>query len=147
MDPSLEGRTGAPFTMAVEVGKVREFAVATKSRNPDYAGGVGDHPVIPGTFLMTATFWQSSEHSPLHGAAVNWHRVLHGEQEFVFHGEPPRAGDVLTGTTRIDRMYEKQGKRGGTMAFVETVTEFRDPAGELLVESRHTIIETSQAAS
>ena len=147
MDTSLEGRTAAPFTMVVEVGKVSEFARATKSANPDYAGGPGGHPVIPGTFLMSASFWQRPESSPFHGVALNWHRILHGEQEFVFHGPPPRAGDVLTGVARIDRVYEKAGKRGGTMQFVETVTEFRDPDGELKVESRGTMIETSQAAS
>ncbi|MCU4182980.1 MaoC family dehydratase N-terminal domain-containing protein [Acidiferrimicrobium sp. IK] len=147
MDTSLEGRTAAPFTMVVELGKVREFAAATKSTNPDYAGDPGDHPVSPGTFLMSAAFWQKPENSPFFGVELNWHRILHGEQEFVFHGTPPRAGDVLTGVARIDRVYEKAGKRGGTMTFTESVTEFRNPAGELVAESRGTMIETSQAAS
>ncbi len=147
MDPSLEGRTAAPFTMVVELGKISEFARATKSTNPDYAGGPGDHPVSPGTFLASAGFWQGPEHSPLAGVELNWHRILHGEQEFTFHGPPPRAGDVLTGVSRIDRVYEKAGKRGGAMNFAETVTEFRNAAGELVAESRGTMIETSQAAS
>jgi hypothetical protein len=147
VDPSLEGRTAAPFTMVVELGKVREFARATKSDNPDYLNDPGDHPVSPGTFLMSAAFWQKPENSPLNGVALNWHRVLHGEQEFVFHGAPPKAGDVLTGVSRIDRVYEKAGKRGGTMSFAETVTEFRNAAGALVAESRGTLIETSQAAS
>lgn len=147
MDTSLEGRTASPFTMVVELGKVKEFARATKSSNPEYSGEPGDSPVIPGTFLMSAAFWQHDENSPLHGAKLNWHRLLHGEQEFVFHGTPPRAGDVLTGVARVDRVYEKAGKRGGSMSFAETVTEFRDAGGTLVAESRGTLIETSQAAS
>lgn len=147
MDTSLEGRTGKPFTMVVEAGKVREFARATKSQNPSYDGGPQGAPISPVTFLMSAQFWQSSENSPLSGVDLNWERILHGEQEFVFHGPPPRSGDVLTGQARIDRIYEKAGKRGGTMTFTEQVTEFRDAAGALVAELRSTMIETSKATT
>ena len=54
---------------------------------------------------------------------------------------------MLTGVARIDRVYEKQGKRGGTMVFTEVVTEFRDAGGRLVAESRSTLIETSKAAT
>lgn len=147
MDMSLEGRTGEPFTMAVELGKIREFARATKSRNPAYDGRPGNTPVIPATFLASAAFWQSAESSALGGVTLNWERILHGEQEFVFHGPPPRAGDVLTGVSRIDRVYEKTGKRGGTMTFLEEVVEFRDQGGRLVAEARSTAIETSKATT
>jgi hypothetical protein len=146
-DPSLEGRTGEPFTMAVEVGKVAEFARATKSTNPAYRGAPGDRVPVPGTFLQTSAFWQTPESSPTRGADLDLRRILHGGQEFTFHGTPPHSGDVLTGTSRVDRVYEKAGRRGGTMSFVETVTEYRNEAGELVAESRSTLIETSQAAS
>jgi len=147
LDTSLEGRTGKPFTMVVEAGKVREFARATKSQNPAYDGGPQGAPISPVTFLMSAQFWQNSENSPLSGVDLNWERILHGEQEFVFHGPPPRAGDVLTGQARIDRIYEKAGKRGGTMTFTEQVTEFRDAGGALVAELRSTMIETSKATT
>ncbi len=49
MSESLVGRQGAPFHMVVERGKIREFARATKSSNPDYLEG--DHPLSPVTFL------------------------------------------------------------------------------------------------
>lgn len=147
MDTSLEGRTGRPFTMVLEAGKIREFARATKSQNPAYDGGVDGAPISPTTFLMASAFWQGPESSPLAGVELNWHRILHGEQEFRFTGPPPRAGDVLTGQSRIDKVFEKAGKRGGTMAFVEQVTEFRNPAGELVAEVRSTMIETSKATT
>lgn len=147
MDASLEGRCGDPFVMAVELGKIREFARATKSRNPSYDGVPGDTPVIPGTFLASSAFWQRRESNPLADAPVNWARILHGEQEFIFHGPPPRAGAILTGVARVDHVFEKVGKRGGTLTFIEQVVEYRDQTGRLVAESRSTAIETSNAAT
>jgi hypothetical protein len=63
----------------------------------------------------------------------------------VFHGPPPRAGTKLTVLPRIEDIYEKEGKRGGTMTFVVTVQEFRDEEGNLVAESRSTVIETGRA--
>jgi hypothetical protein len=52
----------------------------------------------------------------------------------------------LEGTTKVDKVYSKTGKRGGVMNFVETVTEFRVPGSrDVLVTMRSTLIETSQA--
>ena len=145
MDKSLEGSTGQPFRVVVEEGKVREFARATKSSHPDYLTGDGPPAVSPVTFLASSAFWQGPESSPWGEAKLNWQRILHGEQEFTFPGPPPAAGTVLTAEARIDRVYEKEGKRGGTMAFAEAVIEYRDETGAVVAESRATIIETSQA--
>jgi hypothetical protein len=147
MSQELVGRTGEPFTMVVELGKIREFARATKSRNPAYQGQPGDHPVSPGTFLMACEFWQHPESRALHGVRRDFARILHGEQEFTFHGPPPHAGDVLIGTEHVDKVYEKPGKRGGTMIFTEVVTVFRDPDGRCVAETRNTTIETSKATT
>ncbi len=145
MDKSLEGNTGQPFRVVVEEGKVREFARATKSSHPAYLAGGGPAAVSPVTFLASSAFWQRPESSPWGEAKLNWERILHGEQEFTFPGPPPAAGTVLTAEARIDRVYEKDGKRGGTMTFVEVVTEYRDESGAVVAESRSTVIETSQA--
>ena len=146
-DPSMEGQTGAPFKMAVETGKVKEFARACKSTNPAYDGGPHDQITMHPTFLQASAFWQTPESSPMRGASLDLRRILHGGQEFVFHGPPPKSGQVLTGTSRVDKVYSKEGKRGGTMSFVETVTEYRNEAGDVVAETRSTLIETSQAAS
>jgi N-terminal half of MaoC dehydratase len=130
------------FRMVVEQGKVREFARATKSAHPEHLREVD--PISPPTFLASAAFWQGPEHSAWGEVERNYERVLHGEQEFVFHGPPPRAGTVLTGRSRIDRVYTKQGRRGGELTFTEVVTEFRDAEGELVAETRSTAIVTSQ---
>ncbi len=51
---------------------------------------------------------------------------------------------MLECVTRVDKMYEKPGKRGGTMVFTELVTEYRSPDGRLVAEARSTGIETSK---
>jgi hypothetical protein len=142
---ALAGWAGEPFVMPVEPGKIREFATATGSSNPAYFDGPGS--VAPATFLATAVFWQGPEHTPWTALPRNVGRMLHGEQEFVFYGPPPRAGTILTGQARIDKVYQKEGRRGGVMTFAETVIEFRDAAGTLVAESRGTSIETSRPPS
>jgi N-terminal half of MaoC dehydratase len=57
---------------------------------------------------------------------------LHAEQRYEYH-RPVRAGDVLTATTRPGNRWTKTGRRGGTLNFIEQVTEYRDRAGELVV--------------
>jgi hypothetical protein len=144
MDKSIEGNRGTPFRVVVEEGKVREFARAVKSSNPAYVAE-GPQATSPATFLVSSMFWQRPENSPWGDTRLNWQRILHGEQEFVFPGPPPPAGTELTAEARIDRVFEKEGKRGGTMTFVETVTEYRDSSGAIVAESRSTLIETSRA--
>jgi acyl dehydratase len=129
--------------MVVERGKIREFARATMSRNPDYL----DDPtaVSPPTYLFTAGFWSPPEADAIFGALkIDFARLLHGGMEFVFYGLPPRAGTTLTVESRVDKVYEKEGRRGGTMTFAEMVYEFRDQGGKLVAESRSTLIETAK---
>jgi N-terminal half of MaoC dehydratase len=133
-----------PFRVEVERGKIREFAMATKARNRAYLDD--PQPVAPPTFLASAAFWASHENSALARANLDLARVLHGEQEYVFHGPPPRAGQTLIAQQRIESEYTKQGRRGGTMRFVVFVTEFRTLDGDLVVEARSTVIETGQAS-
>jgi len=143
VDKSKVGLTDEPATMPLERGKIREFAKACQSAGSAY--GDDPTPPVPPTFLTTVNFWMGSGTSPLAQLDIDLRRLLHGGQEYVFHGPPPRAGTDLTFQTRVDKIYEKEGKRGGTMTFVETVTEFRDPEGRLVAEARSTAIETGQA--
>jgi hypothetical protein len=88
--------------------------------------------------------WEDMSKSPLVDVGFDLRRVLHGEEEYVFHGRVPRAGETLTVTTRMGDRYEKEGKRGGTMRFATVVNEFRDEAGELVAEQLTTIVETAK---
>jgi len=136
------GAVGTPYEYPVERGKIREFAIAAQSGAPDYFG-LG--AVTPPTFLTTASRWAPE------GARVEvgfeQSRTLHGDQEYLFHGPPPRAGAVLYATERLADRYEKAGRRGGIMRFAVVVTEFRDAAGTLVAESRMTLIETANPAT
>jgi len=145
IDRSALGAVGAPFVLDVERGKVHEFARATASSHP--AHFTGDDPVSPPTFLTTTFFWEQivPDSNPWHRVQMSPERGMHAEQEYVFYGPPPRAGTRLTCQSRIAEMYDKQGKRGGTLTFVVMVTEFRDSSGKLVAEARMTAVETTQA--
>jgi MaoC dehydratase-like protein len=127
------------FEMYVERGKIREFAAAMQSESPLYQGS---EAIIPPTFLTTFAQWAPPESRVQHG--FDRARLLHGEQEYIFHGPLPHAGQVLTVTEHIADRYEKEGKRGGTMRFAVLVTEYRDEGGELVAEARMTLIERAK---
>ena len=129
---------GSPWEVMVERGKIAEFADAMGSDNPAYRG---PDAMIPPTFLTTAARWAPP------GSRVDVgfdrKRLLHGEQEYVFHTPPPRSGDVLTAHERIVDRFSKPGKRGGTMRFATVLTEYRSSDGTLVAEAKATFIETA----
>jgi MaoC dehydratase-like protein len=144
VDKAALGAVGAPFEMDVERGKIREFARAIRSDDPAYF--TGEHPPIPPTFLAAMKFWQEvvPGSNPWELVRMDQRRGLHAEQEYVFHGPPPRAGARLRGQSRIESIHEKQGRRGGTLTFAVMVTELRDESGRLVAEARLTGVETSK---
>ncbi len=68
---------------------------------------------------------------------------LHAEQHFEYH-RPLRPGDVLTAETKRGKSWEKQGRRGGKLIFGETITEYRDQNGELVVTARGVGVRTER---
>jgi hypothetical protein len=126
------------FEFPVERGKIREFAAAMQSTNPAYDAV---DAVVPPTFLASVALWTPEGARPDTG--FDRKRLLHGEQEYVFHGPPPRAGDRLSVEYRLADRYEREGRRGGTMKFVVIVAEFRDADGKLVAEQRSTVVETA----
>jgi hypothetical protein len=132
------GTRGTEYEVVVERGKIAEFAAAMQSQNPAYAG---PGAIVPPTFLISSSLWAPE------GAAVDVgfdrRRLLHGEQEFIFHGPPPRAGQTLTVSDQIVDRYEKAGKKGGLMRFAVVITEYRSQDGTLVAEARKTLIETA----
>ncbi len=68
---------------------------------------------------------------------------LHAEQHYVYHRHP-KPGDVLTATVKPGKKWEKQGKRSGKLLFSETVTEYRDQNGELVVTARSVGVQTER---
>lgn len=143
MTEAEEEKARAPFKMHVELGKIREFARATKSKNPEYLED--ESPTAPTTFLCTAGFWMPEVVTPAGEDGSGYERILHGGTEYTFYGPPPKAGAVLYVSSKPGPAWEKTGRRGGAMKFRDSIMEYHDEAGTLVAETRNTVIETEQA--
>ncbi len=148
VDKSVIGMETPGATMVVERGKIMEFARAILDDNPVYFGE--DPPITP-TFTMAQAHWPMPEGGAGQGElfrklGLDLLRVLHGGQEFEYLGEV-KVGDVLSATSKIADVYEKEGKKGGTLTFVVSETTFTNQRGEDVLISRSTIVQTSKAAS
>ena len=55
-----------------------------------------------------------------------------------------RPGDVLSGDQLAGRRWEKEGRRGGILQFSETITEYRDAEGELVITVRDVGVSTQR---
>jgi hypothetical protein len=141
------GAAGPTFQWIVERGKISEFARACLNDGDAYDA---DGAVAPPTFPQTTSFWQRRSGGaggrPRLARPFDPRRLLHGEQEFEYL-RPLRAGERLSGQTKLKDYYEKEGKRGGVMRFAVFETEFRDEAGDVVAYSRGTSIETAKPAT
>jgi len=138
-----------PPGVPVERGKIHEFASAILDDHPHYhdedaARAAGLPSVVaPPTFpMVTALFAAPDQKMAPELKELDMRFVLHGAQEFTFE-RPICAGDVLRGEGGEARVYEKEGKRGGVMKFVELETVYRDQKGEVVVRTRTTAIQTA----
>ena len=133
------------YEFPIDYSKVREFARAVQSDNPAHQS---KDAVIPPTMLTSGRMiWEPAEQSGFRKLGFDRRRILHGEEEYVFHGPLPRAGQTLTAETRIGETFTKPGKRGGEMTFAKMITEFRDETGRLVAEQNSTIIQTATSGS
>ena len=74
------------------------------------------------------------------GAAMG----LHAEQHFEYH-LPVKAGDTLSATTKPGKTWEKESKRAGKLKFSESVTEYRNQNGELVITAIGVGVQTERA--
>ena len=74
------------------------------------------------------------------GAAMG----LHAEQHFEYH-LPVKAGDVLSATTKPGNTWEKESKRAGKLKFSESVTEYRNQNGDLVLTATGVGVQTERA--
>lgn len=138
------------FDLPVTREGVREFAAAVGEDNPlfndvDEARRAGLPDIVaPPTFVVRQIFEITrDEREKRLGANLDYARVLHGEQEFLYN-RLPVAGEVLKGRMRIARDFTKEGKRGGSMRFVTYESRFTDEQGEEVMTALYTIIETAK---
>ena len=116
------------------------FAISSAHWNPDYSlRGIRR---IPSPKPKPARAEAGAREGGAGGG--NLARVLHGEQRFEYH-QPLRPGMRLTVTTRPGRTWTKDGKRGGTLRFSESVSEYRDEQGALVVTATSVGVLTEKA--
>lgn len=140
--------------LRVEAGKVEEFARALRDddtihRSADAAAEHGFEGVpAPLTFTRTSAFprYRPPGIEGTYGFDLGFREEysVHGEQAYEFQ-RPLLVGTVLSGVTTLADVYEREGRRGGTMTFAIYETEFRDRDDDLVVTSRSTSIETGGA--
>lgn len=140
----LAGATGSTFTMPIELGAVAQFVRAV-SIAPTAHLTVAHGSSVPPTFLQTAMLWDSPGTNPFYDSDVEFGRLLHGAQRFDLVGPPPSVGDTLHVTRRIDSVYDKVGRQGGTMTFIIEITDFHDEDSGLVATTTNTRIITGHA--
>jgi hypothetical protein len=132
--------------MPIERGKVREYATATGADRPAYTD---DHKApVPPTFLATVVFWTpigETVRTPEvlracaeAGLQADLRRLLSLEQEYVYHGPPPRVGETLRTAERLRDIAVKRTRDGRAMVVIRFTVSFHDERGELRAECRYT---------
>ena len=146
----------------VEAGHILMFARAIGDPNPIYADEAHARSTEVGAVIAPPTFVQASAQfdpdyflrpkigQPWFGSGKEPTGIkreasgggggggggggtgLHAEQHYEYH-RPLKAGDVLTATTKPGKTWEKEGRRAGKLIFSESVTEYRNQDGELVV--------------
>lgn len=119
LDQSAVGATFPPFEYRIDPDEIRAFAAAIGDRHPAYAAGAALPPTM-------ATAWvhrgNPRFHQQLIDLGVNLAMVLHGEEEFSYLA-PIRAGDTVSGATKVLSVSEKSG-RSGAMDLLELETTY-----------------------
>jgi acyl dehydratase len=150
----------------VEAGHIMLFARAIGDGNPIYHDADYAQGTEPGEVIAPPTFVQASAQfapdyrrrpkigEPWFGSGKEPTGVtqtgsggsgggLHAEQHYEYHRHP-KAGDVLTATVKPGETWEKEGRRSGKLIFTETITEYRDQHGELVVTARGVGVRTER---
>lgn len=150
----------------VEASHILMFARSIGDPNPIYADAAYAATTEVGAIIAPPTFVQSSAQfdpeyilrpkigEPWFGSGREATGVevqatgggLHAEQHYEYH-RPLCAGEVLTATVRAGKSWEKEGRRGGTLQFSESIIEYRNPAGELVVTARGVGVRTGNVVS
>jgi acyl dehydratase len=138
------------FELPVDQERVTEFAVAVRDDNPVFfdrqAALEQGFPacLAPPTFTVTQ-IWAvpREEREERLGSGLDYARVLHGEQEFIYT-RLPVVGETLKGEMRIAKDFSKEGKRGGSMRFVTYESIFTDSGGDEVLRAYYTLLETAK---
>jgi len=135
--PEAKGTRFDDFTFRIEASKVDELCYALRDHNPEYrdagvavAAGHRGIPVPP-TFLNSSIQAGITGVNPVDALGISRRRALHAGQEYEYL-MPIYVGDVLTGTTTLTEVSEKEG-RSGKLRFLTLETRFRRDGDEVAV--------------
>jgi len=158
----------------IEASHILMFSRAIGDENPIYSDEEYAKSTEPGEIIAPPTFVQASAQfdpdyhlrpkigQPWMGSGKNPTGIdrtsdesdgegrtgggLHAEQHYEYHRHL-KVGDVLTATSRPGKTWEKQGRRAGKLRFSESITEYRDQNGDLVITARSVGVQTEKAAS
>lgn len=94
---------------------------------------------VPTTFVTAAEFTVIPGVVADPELGIDFSRVLHGSQEYVFH-RPLREGETLAIKSRIESIRSMGGS-----SFLVLLTELVEPDGEVVCTGRSTLIERAEA--
>ena len=149
LNQALVGKAYPAVRYEVGREKLREFAIAVGETDPIYhdeaaarAAGHPDLPAVP-TFAVVLSLRAGQVVYGDPELGLDYSRVVHGEQEFVYH-RPIVEGDVLHSEGRIVDAYEKESK-GSIMTFFVMETVWRDESDAPVVTERFNLIHRRKA--
>jgi hypothetical protein len=151
----------------VEAGHIMLFARSIGDKNQiyydeDYAkttepGGI----IAPPTFVQASAQWEDDYPlrpkigEPWFGSGKEPTGVkregggggggggLHAEQHYEYHRHL-RPGDVLHSVNKPGESWERESKRAGKLKFSESITEYYDQNGELVITARSVGVQTER---
>jgi len=140
------GRESEPQTVEVDRTAIRMFARAVGHTDPVYYDveqarkrGYRDLPCPP-AYLGTPVFHPAgAAPSPFAGFKSPFKRVLNGGTE-VEYFEDICAGDVVTSTTKIANLSERQASLG-PMLIIQSETTYRNQQGKVVAIMRGTALQ------
>ncbi|AQU78481.1 dehydratase [Planococcus faecalis] len=138
LNKSMIGIASNPYSVVIEREHVTRFAQAIGDNNLLYENEAYakttayEGMTVPPTFLVALG---SNAEFPL---KLDFKRMLHGEQEFIYH-QPVRIGDKLDCIMTVTDVYDRVGK-SGTMQFLVLDTNMTTEDDTLVAVSRNTII-------
>ncbi len=139
----LKGRPLGTQKVVIERGPVRVFAQALMDDDEVYRSAAAP---VPPTYPFVMPYWGSLGEGgaaglPIENLRGKGRAILHGEQEFEFHGGRwPHVGDTLVGDGVIADVYEKERPDGGKLEFYVTETTWKHEAsGDPVVTAKFTL--------
>jgi acyl dehydratase len=146
LNQALVGKEYPPVRYEVGREKLREFAVALGETDPIYheeeAAREAGHPDLPAvpTFPIVLSFRAGQVVYGDPALGLDYSRVVHGEQEFIYH-RPIHAGDRLLAAGKVAAVEAK-----GRHELLTLQTEVTTEAGEPVCTVRATLLSRGTAA-